>query len=113
MSRIRLSIAFRPRLASEGYLRSGGTIPLLEKNHAAPLEFIRSPVHLLGKHSPTEARLRRTARRPDRAVDLLASFGGFEDFVNSPMRHLALLGGYDAVLSCICRWATRPRHWCG
>jgi hypothetical protein len=35
---------------SEGYLRVGGTIPLLEKDKAVPLEFIHSPVHLLGKH---------------------------------------------------------------
>jgi hypothetical protein len=35
---------------SEGYLRLGGTIPLLEKDKAVPLEFIHSPVHLLGKH---------------------------------------------------------------
>jgi len=46
---------------------------LLEKDKAAPLEFTHSPVHLLGKHSPTVARFRRTAQRPDRAVGLFAS----------------------------------------
>ena len=39
------------RPASEAYLRLGGTMPLLEKDNALPLEFIRSPVHVLGKHS--------------------------------------------------------------
>jgi hypothetical protein len=48
-------------------------MPLLEKDKAVPLEFTRSPVHVLGKHSPTVARFRRTAWRPDRAVDLFAS----------------------------------------
>jgi len=33
----------------------GGTIRLLEKDGAAPLEFIRSPVHLDGTYSPTVA----------------------------------------------------------
>jgi hypothetical protein len=42
-------------------------IPLLEKDKAVPLELKRSPVHLLGKHSPTVARFRRTARRPGRS----------------------------------------------
>jgi hypothetical protein len=55
-----MSIALRYKLypASEGYLRLGGTIPLLEKDKAVPLEFTRSPVHLPGKHSPTVARFR-------------------------------------------------------
>ena len=67
------SLGHKLHPASEGYLRLGGTIPLLEKDKAVPLEFIRSPVHLLGKYSPTVARFRRTARRPDGAVDLFAS----------------------------------------
>jgi hypothetical protein len=36
--------------ASEGYLRLGGTIPLLEKDSAVPLEFLRPLVHLLPKY---------------------------------------------------------------
>ena len=89
-----MSISFRrkPHPVSEGYLRSGGTIPLLEKDKAGPLEFIRTPVHLVGKYSPTVARLRRTARRPDGAVNLLASSRAW-DFANLPVRHFALLGG--------------------
>jgi hypothetical protein len=80
------------RRASEGYPRLGGTIPLLEKDKALPLEFIRSPVHLLGKHSPTVARFRPTAGV------LIAQLAGSRraargDFANSPMKHFALLGG--------------------
>jgi len=65
-----------------------GTIPFLEKDKAVPLEFIRSPVHLLGKHSPTVARFRRTARRPDRAVGWFASSGAwrFCKFANEAFR---------------------------
>jgi hypothetical protein len=63
-------------------------IPLLEKDKAVPLEFKRSPVHPLGKHSPTVARFRRTARRPDRAVGLFASpcAWGFCKFANEAFR---------------------------
>jgi len=37
-------------------LRLGGTIPLLEKDKANPLEFTHSRGYLPGKHSPTVAR---------------------------------------------------------
>jgi hypothetical protein len=39
----------------------GATIPSLENDKAIPLEFIRSAVHLPGKHSSNLARFRRTA----------------------------------------------------
>jgi hypothetical protein len=48
-----MSMAFATSYAL--LLRLGGTIPLLEKDKAVPLEFIRSPVHLPGKHSPAVA----------------------------------------------------------
>jgi len=66
----------------------GGTIPLLENDKAGPLEFICSNVHLPGKHSPAVVRLRRTARRPDRAVGLFAPScaWGFCKFANEAFR---------------------------
>ena len=85
---------FRHKLdpGSKGYLRFGGTIPLLEKDKAAPLEFTRSPVHLLGEHSPNVARL---DERPGALIAQLTCWRrpARGDFANSPTRHVALLGG--------------------
>src|ERR1700730_16461903 len=59
-------------------------IPLLEKDWANPLEFTHSRGHLTGKHSPIVVRLRRMARRPDRAVDVCA--WEFRTFANEAFR---------------------------
>ena len=53
-----IAVATSYSLLSEGCLRLGGTIPLLENDNAGPLEFICSPAHLLGRHSPAVARFR-------------------------------------------------------
>jgi hypothetical protein len=66
-------LRYKQHPASGEYLQLGGTIPLLENDRAVPLEFIHYLAHLLGKYSSTVARFRRTARRPDGAVDLFAS----------------------------------------
>jgi hypothetical protein len=110
MSRIRSEHSLRHKLhpGSEGYLRLGGTIPLLEKDEAAPLEFTRSSVHLLGKlHRPWRARRTAGALIAQLTCSHRPARG---DFANSPTRHFALLGGQDAGLSCIYRWVTRPTH---
>ena len=48
------------------------------KSTTVPLEFIRSPVHLVGMCSPSAGRLRRTVRYPDGAVDLFAPYRAWD-----------------------------------